>query len=274
MTEIPKIVHYCWFGGRPLGDKEQACIESWERFFPDYEIKRWDESSFDVRCCDYVSEAYDTGMWAFVSDYARYKILYDCGGLYFDTDVEVIKHLYDIIDAGPFMGFESDFGDATSPNVAAGLDMAVNPGLGLGATAGLDLYRMILDSYHSSKFLKNDGAMDKTSVVFRTTRVLEKLGLKKEGGIQRVAGVTIYPSEYFNPKSYLTGAITLTEHTRTIHHFNMSWFTRQERFQHDVNAWMLRHGVGETSAKYVSTIASVIRFADYKRIYKYFVKKQ
>lgn len=273
MTEIPKIIHYCWFGGRPLGDKELDCIESWRRFIPDCEIKRWDESNFDVRCCDYVSEAYDAGMWAFVSDYARFKILYDCGGLYFDTDVEVIKCLNDIIDAGPFMGFESDYGDMASPNVAAGLDMAVNPGLGLGAPAGLDLYRMILDSYHLDKFLKDDGTIDRTTVVFRTTQVLEKLGLKKEGGMQRVAGVTIYPSEFFNPKSYLTGSITLTENTRTVHHFNMSWFSPQERYQHDVNAWFLRRGLGETPAKYASILASVVRFGDYKRVFRHFARK-
>ena len=273
MSDIPHVIHYCWFGGNPLGKKELACIDSWKKYLPGYEIKRWDETNFDVRCCDYVSEAYDAGMWAFVSDYARFKILYKNGGLYFDTDVEAIRSIEDILNAGPFMGFESDFGDLSSPNVDAGLDMAVNPGLGLGAPVGFDLLKMVLDSYHSSKFLKNDGTIDRTSVVFRTTRVLEELGLKKKAGIQKVAGTTIYPAEYFNPKSYLTGEVTLTENTRTIHHFNMSWFTPQERFQHDVNGWMLRHGVGETPAKYISIAAELIRYGDYGRVLKHFSEK-
>ena len=82
MYQIPKTIHYCWFGGNPLGEKERTCIESWKKFLPDYEIKRWDESNWDVRCCDYVSEAYDARQWAFVSDYARFDILYRYGGLY------------------------------------------------------------------------------------------------------------------------------------------------------------------------------------------------
>ena len=107
LSPIPHKIHYCWFGGSPLGEKEVACIESWKKYLPDFEIVRWDESNFNVRCCSYVSEAYDAKKWAFVSDYARFKILFDNGGLYFDTDVEIIKPIDDIIAAGPFMGFET-----------------------------------------------------------------------------------------------------------------------------------------------------------------------
>ena len=82
LTTIPKTIHFCWFGGNPLGAEELRCIESWKRFFPDYRIVRWDESNFDVNCCKYVAQAYSAGKWAFVSDYARFAILYEQGGLY------------------------------------------------------------------------------------------------------------------------------------------------------------------------------------------------
>ena len=105
---IPKVVHYCWFGGNQLPDDAKKCIESWRKFFPEYEIKEWNECNFDVNCCDYVKEAYAAKKWAFVSDYARFWILYHEGGLYFDTDVEVIKDMSDIIAKGAFMGCETD----------------------------------------------------------------------------------------------------------------------------------------------------------------------
>ena len=131
MPDIPHVIHYCWFGGNPLGENELKCIGSWERFLPGYKIVRWDESNFDVRCCEYVSEAYDAKKWAFVSDYARFKILYDQGGLYFDTDVELIRPIDDLLAEGPFMGFEVDCGSGQQPYVNAGLGLAANSGLSL-----------------------------------------------------------------------------------------------------------------------------------------------
>ena len=93
---IPKVIHYCWFGGNPLPNIAVKCINSWKKYFPDYEIIEWNESNFDLFSCDYCREAYDAKKWAFVSDYARFKILYEHGGVYFDTDVEVIKSMDDI----------------------------------------------------------------------------------------------------------------------------------------------------------------------------------
>ncbi len=105
---IPKVIHYCWFGGNPLPESAQKCIASWRKFLPDYEIKEWNESNFDVNAIPYTAQAYAAKKYAFVSDYARFSILYDNGGLYFDTDVEVIRPMDDIIENGPFMGFEID----------------------------------------------------------------------------------------------------------------------------------------------------------------------
>ncbi|MGV8082858.1 MAG: glycosyltransferase family 32 protein [Coriobacteriia bacterium] len=267
MANIPKTVHYCWFGGNPLGPEEERCIASWRKFLPGYEIKLWDETNFDVRCCPYVSEAYDAKKWAFVSDYARFKILYEEGGLYFDTDVEVIRPLDDIIERGPFMGCEADGpepgGDSRAPEggqtVAAGLGLTANAGLGLTANAGLGLYREVLDSYERDHFLESDGTLNQTTVVRRVTDILFAHGMRDETGIQDVAGITIYPAEYFNPKDYLTGEITITDNTRTIHHFRMSWLCPESIERHETQARLLRHGVPYKAASRIAQAGTYLR---------------
>ena len=267
MSDIPHLIHYCWFGGNPLGEKEQACIDSWKKFLPGYEIVRWDESNFDVSSCDYAREAYDAKMWAFVSDYARFQILYDRGGLYFDTDVELIKPIDDILAAGPFMGFETDYRDVESPNVVG---LGVNPGLGLAANPGLSLYQIILAHYQREHFVDPDGTLNRKTVVFRVTEILHDLGLENKPGIQKVAGVTIYPAEYFNPKSYLTGEITITCNTRSIHHFSMSWFSDEEKYQHDLIAKLVRRGMPQNAAGHLSAIAATVKYCDFGRVAKRF----
>ena len=137
---IPKTIHYCWFGRNPLPELAKKCIASWRRCLPDYEIKEWNEDIFDVNIIPYTQQAYEAKKYAFVSDYARFWILYHYGGLYFDTDVEVIKPFDDIVERGPFMGFELD-------SINGATTIGVAPGLGLGVTPGLDLYKMLLEKY-------------------------------------------------------------------------------------------------------------------------------
>lgn len=259
---IPKVIHYCWFGGNPLGEKELACIESWKKYLPGYEIKRWDETNWDVRCCDYVSEAYDAKKWAFVSDYARLDILYREGGLYFDTDVELIRPIDDILERGPFMGFETDY----APEGAGG--GTVNPGLGLAANPGLGLYEAILVSYEHDHFVKPDGSLDTTTIVVRTTGILLERGLEQRPGIQDVEGVTVYPAEYFNPKDFWTGDISTTGNTRSIHHFNMSWHDKKGRFEHRVGKQLRKLGLPDKIVFKLCAIAEIIRFVDFGRIVK------
>lgn len=223
---IPKKIHYIWFGGNPLPPLAERCIASWEKYMPGYEIVRWDESNFDTDCCDYVREAISVKKWAFASDYARFKILYEHGGVYLDTDVELLKPLDEIIQRGPFMGFEQDFSSSAAGAVAPGLGLAANPGLGL--------YKTILDSYESDHFIKTGGVYDQTTVVVRTTDILKGLGLEDKPGIQEVSGITIYPSEYFCPKDFLTHEINVTENTYAIHHFDGSWAGPATHFKHKV----------------------------------------
>lgn len=232
---IPKKIHYIWFGGSPLPPLAQRCMASWKRYMPGYEIVRWDESNFDIDCCDYVREAISVKKWAFASDYARFKILYDHGGIYLDTDVELLRPLDEIVAKGPFMGFERDYTPSNDGTVAPGLGLAANPGLGL--------YKAILESYEGDHFVKPSGIYDQTTVVVRTTAILKTLGLENRPGIQEVAGVTIYPSEYFCPKDFLTHKVSLTENTYAIHHYDGSWAGPATRFKHKVMRFVGPKGV-------------------------------
>lgn len=218
-TGIPKIIHYCWFGGAPLPTLARKCIASWKKYLPDYEIKEWNESSFDVHCCRYAEEAYQAKKWAFVSDYARFRILYEHGGLYFDTDVEVIKPLDEILARGGFMGVES-----CAPNT-------VNPGLGLAVAPGLGLYRELYTAYHSRRFVNDDGSMNLKTVVQYTTECLVAHGLTNAHEIQKVGDIYIYPQDYFNPCNMNTGQIEITENTVSIHHYAASWVDPYSRLR-------------------------------------------
>ena len=221
---IPKTIHYCWFGRNPLPESAQRCIASWRKFFPDYQIIEWNEDNFDVNAIPYTAQAYAARKYAFVSDFARFQILYDHGGLYFDTDVEVIAPMDDIIARGPFMGFEIDpKAEQAGRDGACG---AVAPGLGLGVNPGLGLYAEILQAYREFQFLNPNGSPNQTTVVTYTTQILLRHGLKATPGIQQVAGVFIYPKEYFNPLDDNTGRLVRTPNTRSIHWYTKTWLNR------------------------------------------------
>lgn len=224
---IPKIIHYCWFGGNPLPDSAIKCINSWKKFFPDYTILEWNETNFDFNCNAYVREAYESKKWAFVSDYARFWILYHNGGIYFDTDVEVIKSFDDILDRGGFMGQEavvpSDVKFIEKKDKILCDSVVVNPGLGIAVAPGLQLYKDILDLYGELHFIK-DGVIDITTICVYTTNILKKYGYnEKNEKIQNIAGITIYPPEYFCPLNYKTGEIEKTNNTHSIHWYGASW---------------------------------------------------
>ena len=226
---IPKVIHYCWFGRNPLPADAKKCIKSWRKHMPDYEIKEWNEDNFDINIIPYTKEAYETKKYAFVSDYARFWILYNYGGIYFDTDVEVIKPLDDIVAKGPFMGCEKNVDKSAKDKSAK--DIGVAPGLGLGATPGIGLYKEILDNYKDIHFVNPDGTLNIKTVVSYTTETLVKYGLKYTDKIQECAGVWIYPKEYFCPLDYITRKMVITPNSRSIHHYSASWFTKSEKFK-------------------------------------------
>lgn len=210
---IPKTIHYCWFGRRPLPELALRCISSWHRFHPDYEIKEWNEDNFDVNILPYTTDAYAAGKFAFVSDYARFWVLYKYGGVYFDTDVELIRSLDDVLTRGPFMGLEVENKER----------FAVAPGLGLAAEPGMPLYQEILSRYETMSFFREDGSLNPYTMIPMVTELLVAAGLKGDGSIEHIAGIDVYPPDWFNPFDDLTGRLCKTENTRSIHWFAKSW---------------------------------------------------
>ena len=221
---IPKVIHYCWFGRNSLPESARQCIESWKKYLPDYEIKEWNEDNFDVNIIPYTAEAYKLKKYAFVSDYARFWILYKYGGLYFDTDVEVIKPMDDIIARGPFMGCENSAQPGATPK-----NLGVNPGLGLGVNPGLGLYREIIEKYNKMHYV---GILHRTTgiVVDHVTKIIESKGYERIGDLLRCEGVWIYPPEYFCPKDYITNQMNITNKTCSIHHYTATWLKKDETF--------------------------------------------
>lgn len=219
---ISKVIHYCWFGRNPLPALAVKCIKSWQKYLPDYEIKEWNEDNFDVNIIPYTQEAYQAKKYAFVSDYARFWILYKYGGLYFDTDVEIVKPIDDIIACGSFMGCELNANSGTRANMISAPSPGVNPGLGLGAISQLALYQEILNFYSTLNFLNKDNTLNLKTVVHYTTEMLYQHGLRDINEIQKVAGIWVYPKEYFCPLDALL-RMNMTENSRTIHHFSSSW---------------------------------------------------
>ena len=182
---------------------------------PDYEIVEWNENNFDVNSIPYTAQAYAAGKYAFVSDYARFAVLYEQGGVYFDTDVEVIRPMDDIIASGPFMGYEADPHD--------GEFGMINPGLGVAAENGMKIYKDVIDYYSKIDYCDKDGEPYSGTVVHHTTQVLKKAGLKAVSGVQRIAEVNIFPQDYFNPFDDATGKLNKTRNTRTIHWYSKTW---------------------------------------------------
>lgn len=211
---IPKKIHYCWFGGKTLPADAEACIKSWAEKCPDYALIRWDEQNVSLEDSLYARQAYEAEKWAFVSDYVRLKALWEQGGIYMDTDVEVLHPLDRFLTSPMFMGFESRERVATCI---------------IGAEPKSPFIGTLLETYRTGTFLRTDGSFDCTTNVERITEALKKRGLRTDGTLQVVEGITVYPSAVFSPKSLETGRVTLTLETCTIHHFNASWMTQRQK---------------------------------------------
>lgn len=212
---IPKQIHYCWFGRKPLPRLVGRCMESWERHCPDYTLTRWDESNAPLEDNLYVRQAYQAGKWAFVSDYVRLKALAEQGGIYLDTDVELVRPLDQYLPCEMFMGFESTRKIATCV---------------VGAVPGHPFIGQLVELYRIRRFQEADGSLDETTNVEYITRELVRRGLRLNGARQQVGNISIYPAEYFSCKSLETGKIALTPHTAAVHHFQASWMGPGQRF--------------------------------------------
>lgn len=228
---IPKVVHYCWFGGNPLPKLANKCIKSWKRHCPDYEIIRWDESNFDISACPlYVRQAYEVKQWAFVSDYVRLKVVHDHGGVYLDTDVELIKPLDSFLSHKAFFGFE----DARIINEVAddlaGPSVYVATGLGFGAEKGAAILREMMDDYLEIPFILQDGSYDQTTCPRRNTGALVRHGLKQVDSLQIVGDdIMVVPAKWMCPFEFWAGNGEISEETVSIHWFSASWMSEDMR---------------------------------------------
>ena len=209
---IPKVIHYCWFGKGKMPALAEKCIKSWRKFCPDYKIVCHNEENFDITENRYVKEAYESGKWAFVSDYVRLKVLYEQGGIYLDTDVELIKPLDDLIKETGFMGFD-DRG-------------IVATGLGFACEKGNELVRILLSDYDDIPFVLPDGTFDITPCPDRNTKTMVSLGLDRSIKDQVFMGIHLLPEDYLCPLKYYTGKKVITKNTYSIHHFCASWTSK------------------------------------------------
>ena len=212
---IPKKIHYFWFGGKPLPDKYKEWMASWKKYCPDYEIIEWNENNYDITKNKYMYEAYQAKKWGFVPDYARLDVIYEHGGIYLDTDVELIANIDDLLYQEAFACFESR--------------KYVAFGLGFGAVPKNSVIKKLRDYYDSLSFFKNDGSLNLIASPFLQTDCLSSMGLKQNGEYQIVENLTVYPEKMLCGMSETTRRIKLSDFTRAIHHYDGSWLTEEQK---------------------------------------------
>lgn len=216
---IEKKIHYIWFGRNPLPKLAIKCIESWKKNCPDYEIIEWNEDNFDISCNQYVKQAYENKKWAFVSDYVRLYVLYHYGGVYMDTDVEVLKSLDGYLHHKAFSGFES------YDRIPTGI---------IAAEKGNKDIKALLDEYEDRQFVKEDGSLDLTTNVTTITNYFVKKNIVLNNTYQDIDGFVFYPSDYFCPKDSVTKVLKITNNTVTIHYFDGSWVPKSRKIKQKI----------------------------------------
>ncbi|MCI9441616.1 MAG: hypothetical protein HFH15_10365 [Ruminococcus sp.] len=214
INKIPKKIHYFWFGKGEIPEENRKCIESWKKYCPQYEIIKWTEENYDVTKCNYMRQAYENRKWGFVPDYARLDILYQYGGIYLDTDVELISGLDDLLFENAFIGFQRNFW--------------INIGLGCGCEKGMNLFGEMRDAYENINFVE-DGRLNLLASPYYQTLVLKRHGLKCNNQFQKINGISVFPTDVFDPQGYSFGKVSLTKNTHSIHHYSESWLDDEQR---------------------------------------------
>ena len=242
---IPKVIHYCWFGRNPLPPSARKCIESWKKYLPDYEIKEWNEDNFDLDKYPYVREAYDNRKFAFVTDVVRLYALYNEGGIYMDTDVEVLKSLDPFLHHVAFSGFEND------TNIPTGI---------MASEKGGKWAKDNLDYYNNRHFLLPDGNLDLTTNVTTITNYMLKHGLQQNNTFQDFSNlITFYPKDYFCPKSYKDGKIYITKNSVCIHHFSGSWVAHNKKMKKFFFNKILGKRLTDLGVEYKRKLKSILK---------------
>lgn len=253
---IPKIIHYCWFGNNPLPELAQKCIQSWKQYCPDYELMLWNEENFDINECAYVKEAYENKKWAFVTDYVRLKVLYEYGGIYMDTDVEVIKPLDSLLNYVAVSGFE------TEQFVPTGL---------IAAEKDSSIICELLNSYDGDHFVKKDGTLDLTTNVVRITNYFIIRGLVLNNTKQTIDNFTFLPKDFLCPKDFITKELELTQNTLTIHHFDGSWLSDEDRYCANLNRQFINY-LPKTCAEYLARAIAILKYCGISALYQRMIK--
>lgn len=216
---IPKIIHYCWFGGKKLPLDVIKCIDTWKKYCPDYEIRRWDESNFDVNSHPFIKAAYEAGAWAFVSDYARLKVVYDQGGIYLDTDVEILKPLDFLLKNQCYIGIQQ-------------IESLCTTGLGFGAEKSSPVVRKMIEAYDEIQFL-NENKLT-FACPYLNDKVIRSYGKVDDNKITYLKEVTVYPSCYFDPLSTGNTKNLLCKETVSIHHYAATWVGNGQRWKRKI----------------------------------------
>lgn len=215
---IPKVIHYCWFGGGEFSPLMKKCIASWKEFCPDYEIIEWNESNVDLSQSRYAQAALENKKWSYVSDYVRNFVIYEYGGIYLDTDVMLAKNLVPLLEHQAFAGWEEG---------------AVNTGLGFGAEKHNPIVKEFIEDYYHLEYFCEDGSVNTLIQPELTTKVLLKHGMEnRDDIIQQVESFTIYPREYFCPYDIRLEKMKKTPNTYSIHYYSASWYTEEQKLEH------------------------------------------
>lgn len=214
MTKIPKIIHYCWLSGEAYPELIQKCMDSWKEVLSDYEFVCWDTKKFDVNSCVYTKEAFEAKKYAFVSDYIRLYALYNYGGIYLDTDIEVLKKFDPLLNNRAFTCFENSY------SVAAWI---------FGSEKGNPIFKEFLDHYEGRKFLLPNGECDLTPNPYPITKTCIGHGLQLKNVNQELDNITVFTEDYFCPYDHISRQMNITDNTYCIHYFNAAWFSEKKK---------------------------------------------
>ena len=206
---IPKTIHYCWFGRGEKPKLAEKCIASWKKFCPDFEIIEWNEDNYDVTSTPYTRYCYENKKWAYLSDYVRLDVVHSHGGVYFDTDVEVIASIDDFFNSKAFFAFESA--------------QIINTGLGFGAEKESQFLKAMMEQYAYTS--EEDVVIVGCPAL--NTKALLPFGLKLDGSLQKIDDMLILPAEYMNPYDDPTGRLSITDHTVSIHWYSKSALSKK-----------------------------------------------
>lgn len=245
MLKIPKKIHYCWFGGKPLPNDVKKYIDSWKKYSPDYEIIEWNENNIDLTQNQYCKEAYIAKKWAFVSDYIRLKVLYDNGGIYMDTDVEMCKPLDDFLRYDWFAGFES------KEYISTGI---------MGSCRASNVIKILLDDYENRHFINDNGDFDLTTNVAVITNLLNKNYKIKFNNERQVFDNNnlLLPFDYLCAKDFFNGKVLKTKNTYTIHHFKGTWRSEKDLRNDRIRKILVRY-FGEDFVKILYKVKKFLK---------------